>query len=554
MNPSVRESSPIIVDYPNLNVLVVDDSPQARGFWFPHLNTLGIEKVSWAHGPSEAISQLKANEFDLILLEYDLQYGQGGIALLEKLRNSNLIPSITALILVTTEQRYDRVMSAMEFTPDDYIVRPFSLQILHGRLDRVLYRKKCLATIYGAMQKQSYEQALNACDQVVALLPAYQHEALKIKGDILMLTGRYEDAERFYSDLKTERTWPWVKLGWAKALYQMQNFKKASDILNQLITEHIAYIEAYDWMAKVQQSLNDVQGAQRILERAALRSPRALKRQRSLGRLAFENQDWDTAEKALSRVLEVGSETGCLETGDFMRLSKVHWSQGNLEAARAVIQEGTRMLPATAELQVCESVMNARLAMQQGDFDIAADCLQNASRAFPEMEVPPVELSIDLLNAALEQNDQALAQSVAQTLLQNHHDNSKVINAVETAFASVGQVDTAQALINESTQEIIAQNNLAVQKVKQGLYMEAIETLLTTLERFPANRVLNLNAARSILLWVKHNPQAGKNNYLLEVGESCLGRVRDQSPDHSELMKLELQYRGLAQQGGRRAG
>ncbi len=85
MNPTGRESSLIIVDYPNLNVLVVDDSPQARGFWFPHLNTLGIEKVAWAHEPSEAISHLKSSEFDLVLLEYDLQYGQGGIALLEKL-------------------------------------------------------------------------------------------------------------------------------------------------------------------------------------------------------------------------------------------------------------------------------------------------------------------------------------------------------------------------------------------------------------------------------------------------------------------------------------
>lgn len=551
-NPILRESSPIIVDYPNLNVLVVDDSPQARSFWFPHLNSLGIEKVEWAYDPSEAISELRTHSYDLVLLEYDLQYGQGGVNLLEKLRGSSLIPAITALILVTTEQRYDHVMSAMEFTPDDYIVRPFSLQLLHGRLDKVLYRKKCLATIYSAMQKQAYDQAINACDQVVALLPAYQHEALKIKGDIFMLTGRYSDAEKFFTELRQERTWPWVRLGLAKAVYQQQNFKKAAEILNQLIIEHIAYIEAYDWMAKVQQSLNDSHGAQRILERAAQRSPRALKRQRQLGRVASENQDWGTAEQALSRVLEVGSETGNLESNDFMKLSKVHWSQGNLEAARAVVQEGTRMLPAAPELQVCENVMNARFAMQQGDFDTAADCLQHASRLFPELEVPPIELSVDLMNAALEQNDQALAQSVAQSLLQNHHDNTVVLGAVETAFTQSGQADVAQNLIEESTHEIVTQNNLAVQKVKQGLYMEAIEILLAMLSRFPANRVLNLNAARSILLWSKHNSESNKNQQLIELGELCLRRVRDQSPDHPDLLKLDMQYRGLAQQQGTR--
>lgn len=546
-NPLLRETSPIVVEYETLQVLVIDDSPQARGFWFPHLNSLGIDKVEWVNDPAGAISELRLHHYDLVLLEYDLQYGQGGISLLEKLRGSSLIPAVTALILVTTEQRYDHVMSAMEFTPDDYIVRPFSLQLLHSRLDKVLYRKKCLATIYSAMQKHEYAQALNACDQVVALLPAYQHEALKIKGDIFMLTGRFGDAEQFYSQLKDHKSWPWVRLGLAKSMFQQNNFKKAAEILNQLIIEHIAYIEAYDWMAKVQQSLADSHGAQRILERAVQRSPRALKRQRLLGKVASDNQDWDSAEKALTRVLEVGSETSSLEPSDFTRLSKVHWARGSLEAAVAVVQEGVRVLPAAGELKVCESVMNARLAQKQGDFDTAFDCLQHASRLFPGLDIPPVELSIDLMHAALEQNDQALAQSVAQSLLQNHHDNQAVIGAVESAFSDLGQADVAESLIKQSTHEIVTQNNLAVQKVKQGLYMEAIDTLLSALARFPANRVLNLNAARSILLWAKHNTMESNRNYLIETGERCLARVREQSPDHSELARLELQYRSLTE-------
>jgi DNA-binding response OmpR family regulator len=545
-SPLFRESSPIIVDYPALKVLVVDDSPQARGFWFPHLNSLGIEHVEWCNDAAQTISHLKSNEYDLILLEYDLQYGQGGIALLEKLRGGNVVPATTALILITTEQRYDHVMSAMEFTPDDYIVRPFSLQLLHTRLDKVLYRKKCLATIHSAMEKQSYDQALSACDQVIALLPAYQHEALKIKGDILMITGRYTEASDFFTTLKQERTWPWVRLGLAKALYQQQDFKKSSEILNQLILEHIAYIEAYDLMAKVQQSLNDSHGAQRILERAAQRSPRALKRQRLLGRLASDNQDWTTAEQALTRVLEVGSEVGNLEPNDFIKLSKAHWSQGNHEVAHAVVQEGTRMMPNTPELRVCENVMNARMAAQQGDFDTASECLQHASRLFPSLAIPSVDLSMDLMQAALEQNDQTLAQSVAQTIVQNNHDNTAVLEQVETIFDLSGQSDVAKELIKQATHEIISQNNLAVQKVKQGLYMEAIELLTESLHHFPGNRVLNLNAARSVILWVKHNPGHDRNSALIEFGEKCLACVREQSPDHPELLKLELQYKSFS--------
>jgi hypothetical protein len=93
----------------------------------------------------------------------------------------------------------------------------------------------------------------------------------------------------------------------------------------------------------------------------------------------------------------------------------------------------------------------------------------------------------------------------------------------------------------------VTQNNLAVQQVKQGLYMEAIDTLLGALARFPANRVLNLNAARSILLWAKHNTMESNRNHLIDTGQRCLQRVRDQSPDHPELGRLELQYRGLTE-------
>ena len=45
-------------------------------------------------------------------------------------------------MMVTGEQSYEQVVSAVELVPDDYIIKPFSPDKLVLRLDRIMAKKE----------------------------------------------------------------------------------------------------------------------------------------------------------------------------------------------------------------------------------------------------------------------------------------------------------------------------------------------------------------------------------------------------------------------------
>ena len=76
---------------------------------------------------------------DLLLDEtYHIGDGQDGQHLLEDLRHNAIIPLSTLFVMVTGERQYERVVSAAELAPNDYILKPFAADTLHDRILRAL--------------------------------------------------------------------------------------------------------------------------------------------------------------------------------------------------------------------------------------------------------------------------------------------------------------------------------------------------------------------------------------------------------------------------------
>jgi DNA-binding NtrC family response regulator len=94
-----------------------------------------------AANAAAAIRQLGERAFDLILCEYALGEGQDGQHLLEDLRTHHLIPLSTLFIMVTAESSYERVVSAVEFAPNDYLLKPFTADSLFQRIGRALEKR-----------------------------------------------------------------------------------------------------------------------------------------------------------------------------------------------------------------------------------------------------------------------------------------------------------------------------------------------------------------------------------------------------------------------------
>ena len=46
-----------------------------------------------------------------------------------------MIKSATIFMMVTAERSYEKVVSAVELAPDDYLIKPFSGEVLRTRLE-----------------------------------------------------------------------------------------------------------------------------------------------------------------------------------------------------------------------------------------------------------------------------------------------------------------------------------------------------------------------------------------------------------------------------------
>ena len=190
--PPVPDSDSFI-DYGALRALVVDDSPGMRNALRLTLSNFGITKIQMVANAAEAIFQIKNRSYDFILCDFNLGVGRDGQQLLEELRHGNLIALETVFMMVTAESYYEKVVATAELAPDDYMIKPFSAELLCSRLTGILLRKRAFRDVYWHFQAQDLEASIAACDALIHNKPKYAVDALRFKGELLVALGRFEE-------------------------------------------------------------------------------------------------------------------------------------------------------------------------------------------------------------------------------------------------------------------------------------------------------------------------------------------------------------------------
>lgn len=116
-----------------MKVLIVDDSGPIRKIMGKMLKRMGFEIIEACHG-KEALAQIE-NHPDIELLTVDWNMPEmNGIELLEamkKKRSSGFRPTI---VMVSTENEMDKIVKAMTKGANEYIMKPFTEEILMEKL------------------------------------------------------------------------------------------------------------------------------------------------------------------------------------------------------------------------------------------------------------------------------------------------------------------------------------------------------------------------------------------------------------------------------------
>lgn len=121
-------------------LVVEDESHIAQGLRF-NLEAEGYDVVITDNG-EEGLQRLlrKREPFDLLVLDIMLP-GKDGFAIAAELRRArNFIP----LLMLTARGRPEDVLRGFESGADDYLPKPFNLDILIARISSLLRRKKWL--------------------------------------------------------------------------------------------------------------------------------------------------------------------------------------------------------------------------------------------------------------------------------------------------------------------------------------------------------------------------------------------------------------------------
>ncbi len=118
------------------NILIVDDAPVILELMKGIFIELGYSGVITATNGHEALQELTAKEFDLILCDWDMP-SMNGLELLRVLRDQekkNNEGKCIPFLMVTGKNDIKKVTEAIKLKVTDYIVKPFKPDEIKERL------------------------------------------------------------------------------------------------------------------------------------------------------------------------------------------------------------------------------------------------------------------------------------------------------------------------------------------------------------------------------------------------------------------------------------
>jgi len=117
-----------------MKILLVDDSKTMRNIQKSVLGQLGHTEIEEACDGVDALSKVGAFEPELLLVDWNMP-NMDGLTFVKKYRQSD---KTTPIIMVTTETERARVVEAIKAGVNNYVVKPFTPDLLSQRINETL--------------------------------------------------------------------------------------------------------------------------------------------------------------------------------------------------------------------------------------------------------------------------------------------------------------------------------------------------------------------------------------------------------------------------------
>lgn len=530
----------------SLTALIVEPHSGMRSNLHNMLNQCGITKIDHAVSSGTAIRPLKNKSYDLIICEYDLGEGQDGQQLLEDLRHNKLIPLWTIFIIVTAERAYEKVVSAAELAPNDYILKPFTGETLLERIARAIEKRTAFLPVYHLMEHGNLKEAIDICKMGEEKHKKYLVDFMRLRAELHVILGEGEEAEKIYQEVLKFKAIAWARLGLAKTLFMQDKFGDAELLLAQLVEENSKYMDAYDWLAKTHEAIGEKEKAKEVLTEAVTVSPHAVRRLRRLGDVALETGDVETAERSFQKVISKAKYSEFRDPEDHVRLVRTLVKKGDTKQAGTVIRDMEKALSHIDKTPACRALSSALVQTELGNTEVAQQELNAAIAACRDVAGISNDLKMELAKNCLEHNLDDGASEVMRDVMSNAADDTAFAKAM-AVFEQAGRKELAETVAKESRRHVVELVSSGAEKAKQGDFKGAVELMTAAAHKLPENPQVVFNAAVAVLKYLEN---VGWEQRLGDHARDYIESARRLDPNNPRLVPLSDLYLSIMKKYG----
>ncbi|MAA63522.1 MAG: hypothetical protein CL581_01910 [Alteromonadaceae bacterium] len=440
MTTAARNKNAKIPAIEKLRFLIIDDFESFRLSMRQILRSLGAEHIEVCGNGATALQRCTYENFDVVLCDFNLGTGKNGQHVLEELRHRKLIKCTSLFIMVTAETSKEMVMGAREHQPDAYLSKPINQAMMAQRMSALILQRTTLAPINREIDLENFPAAVSLCVQMLPQQPRYKTWILKTLSDLYFRMGDFNHARQVCEDVLQVRDIPWARLGLANTYIAEQRYDEASSILQSLIANQPDYVEAYDAFARSLAAQGKLAAAQRILERAAERSPHAILRQQQLARIASDNQDIAAASQAWRRTIELGKHSIHDSATHYLELARSLselCEDDESEQGQAFASEASTTLLALQrrfkeDQNACTraTLIQARVHAGQQQTGDAEALLEGVLPADP-VNTMETDVSLELAQTLYALKRSSEAEAILAELAQRHTDEPDIQHKIE---------------------------------------------------------------------------------------------------------------------------
>ncbi len=200
---SITSQASQIDQMQGMRVLVVDDSRTLRKLLIRELNLVGINNIQEATDGAEAVERVRAEPFDLMLLDMEMPELDGLDVL--KLIKSDPVLSYLPVIVISGGEQFSKTVECIQIGAEDYLPKPFDPILLRARVYSSLEKKRLRDIDRERIVELQTEKELLHVEQLkteklmLNILPKPIADRLK-KGE-KNIAGSYPESTVLFSDL-----------------------------------------------------------------------------------------------------------------------------------------------------------------------------------------------------------------------------------------------------------------------------------------------------------------------------------------------------------------